>query len=86
MPIVPVGKKTTDKVHTATLNPLPHMDDIFASLTQGAFLSKVDLVQACQMEIEESTRKYMTINTHKDLYQYGKIVFGITSAPVIWVL
>lgn len=49
-------------------------------------MSKVDLVQAYQMEIEESTRKYLTINTHKDLYQYGKIVFGITSAPVIWVL
>lgn len=36
------------------------------------------------MEMEESSRKYLTINTHKGLYQYSRLVFGITSAPAIW--
>lgn len=97
-PIVPVGKKTTDKIRICgdfkvTLNsemhadqyPLPRIDDIFASLSHGERFSKIDLAQAyLQMEMEEPSRKYLTINTHKGLYQYNRLVFGITSAPAIW--
>lgn len=38
------------------------------------------------MEMEESSQKYLTINTHKGLYQYHGLVFGIWyfGIPVPW--
>ena len=34
--------------------------------------------------MEEEEKKYLTINTHMGLFQYNRLVFGITSAPFIW--
>lgn len=65
--------------------PLPRIEDIFSSLAGGETFSKIDLSQAyLQMEVEKSSRKLVTINTHKRLYQYDRLVFGVTSAPAIW--
>ncbi|XP_041963522.1 LOW QUALITY PROTEIN: uncharacterized protein K02A2.6-like [Alosa sapidissima] len=78
-------KVTINPVLKAEQYPLPHIDDIFAALGQGKRFSKIDLVQAyLQMEMDESSKKYLTINTTKGLYQYNRMVFGIASAPAIW--
>lgn len=98
-PVVPVMKKgKAEKVricgdfkvsinpvlHTVQY-PLPRIEDIFASLSGGERFTKIDLAQAyLQMEVEDSSKKYLTINTHKGLYQYNRLVFGIASAPAIW--
>ncbi|XP_053728751.1 uncharacterized protein K02A2.6-like [Synchiropus splendidus] len=51
----------------------------------GEKFSKIDLAQAyLQMEVEESSREFLTINTHKGLFQYNRLVFGVASAPAIW--
>ena len=34
--------------------------------------------------MEGDSRKYLSINTHIGLFQYNRLVFGITSAPAIW--
>ena len=48
--------------------PLPRIEDIFVSLSGGQHFSKIDLAQTyLQMEQEESSKKYLTINTHKGL-------------------
>lgn len=65
--------------------PLPRIEDIFANLAGGQKFSKIDLRQAYhQIEVEEDSKKYLTINTHMGLFQYNRLVFGITSAPAIW--
>ena len=65
--------------------PLPHVEDIFAKLSGGQKFSKIDLRQAYhQLEMEGDSKKYLTINTHMGLFQYNRLVFGITSAPTIW--
>ena len=65
--------------------PLPRIEDIFAKLAGGQKFSKIDIHQAYhQLEMEEDSRKYLTINTHMGLFQYNRLVFGITSAPAIW--
>ena len=36
------------------------------------------------MEVTEESKKYLTINTHKGLFQYNRLVLGVTSCPAIW--
>lgn len=65
--------------------PLPRIDDIFASLRGGRHFSVLDLRQAyLQMELDEQSKPYMTVNTQKGLYQYQRLPYGVASAPAIW--
>jgi len=33
------------------------------------------------MEIDEDSKKYLTINTHRGLFVYNRLPFGVTVAP-----
>ena len=61
--------------------PLPKPDDIFATLSGGQHFTTLDLSHAYnQLLLDEESRKFVTINTHKGLYQYTRLPFGIASA------
>ncbi|XP_031571846.1 uncharacterized protein K02A2.6-like [Actinia tenebrosa] len=78
-------KVTVNPQIQAEQYPLPRIEDLFANLAGGQKFSKIDLKQAYhQMELEEESKKFLTINTHMGLFQYNRLVFGITSAPAIW--
>lgn len=96
-PVVPVVKQNgTIRVcgdYKLTINqashtesyPLPRVEDIFSALGGGESFSKLDLSQAyLQLELEESSKKYLTINTHKGLFEYNRLPFGVSSAPAIF--
>ena len=36
------------------------------------------------MILEPESRKYVTINTHKGLYQFNRLPFGVASAPAVF--
>lgn len=36
------------------------------------------------MKMEEISKVYLTKNTHKGLYCYNRLVYGVESAPSIW--
>ena len=65
--------------------PLPKSSDLFATLAGGKIFSKLDLTQAYhQMEVEEESQELLTITTHKGLYRYCRLPFGVASAPAIF--
>ena len=65
--------------------PLPTVEDIFLNFNGGTIFSKMDLSEAyLQVEVEENSQKLLTIHTHKGLYQYTRLPFGIKSAPSIF--
>ena len=96
-PIVPVVKRngsvrvcgdfkvSVNPVLLTEQYPLPRIEDIFANLAGGKHFSKLDLRQAYhQMEVTEASKKLLAINTHKGLFRYNRLVFGISSCPAIW--
>ena len=63
--------------------PFPRIDDIYASLGGGTLFSVIDLRHAyLQMEVEEQSRPFITINTTHGLYQ--RLRYGVASAPAMW--
>ena len=47
------------------------------------FFTTLDLLYAYNQLLLEDSRKYVTINTHKGLYQYTHLPFSIASAPAV---
>ncbi|EYC08316.1 hypothetical protein Y032_0066g3694 [Ancylostoma ceylanicum] len=65
--------------------PLPVPDDIFATLNGGAVFSQIDLSDAyLQIELSDESKKVVVINTHRGLFQYNRLPFGIKTAPGIF--
>lgn len=78
-------KVTVNPVLTAEQYPLPLIDDLFAGLAGGQKFSKIDLCQAyLQMHVDEESQELLTIVTHKGLFRYRRLPFGITSAPALF--
>ena len=65
--------------------PLPRVEELLASLSGGNLYSKLDMSQAyLQLPLDEESKEYVTVNTHKGLYRYNRLPFGISSAPSIF--
>ena len=78
-------KITVNRVAKVDNYPLPRIEDLFASLTGGKHFSKLDLAHAYQqIPLHEDSKQYVVINTHKGLYQYNRLPFGVASAPAIF--
>ena len=37
-----------------------------------------------QLELSEESKEYLTVNTHKGLFQYQRLAYGISTAPWIF--
>ena len=96
-PIVPVVKQdgkiricgdyklTANPVSELNAYPLPKIEELFTALAGGKMFSKLDLSHAyLQLPLEEASKPLTTINTHKGLFQYNRMPFGISSAPAVF--
>ena len=96
-PIVPVLKRdgsirvcgdyktTINQAMIIDSYPLPRIEDIFASLSEGKTFSKLDLAHAYQqLPLDDTSKSYVVINTHKGLFQFNRLPFGVSSAPAIF--
>ena len=65
--------------------PIPKVEDLFATLANGKSFTTIDLSHAYQqLPLDNASKKYTVINTHKGLFQYSRLPFGISSAPCIF--
>ncbi|XP_031339574.1 uncharacterized protein K02A2.6-like [Photinus pyralis] len=93
-PVVPILKKDGSirlcGDYKVTLNPslqeepypIPRVEELFAKLCNGKQFSKIDLSQAySQIELDSESQMLTTISTHKGLFKYTRLPFGVSSAP-----
>ena len=53
--------------------------------TRGRKFTKLDLSSAYQqMALTDESKKFLTINTHRGLYQYTRLPFGVASSPAFF--
>ena len=51
----------------------------------GKVFTKLDMSQAyLQLPLDEKSKELVTINTHKGLFQYNRLPFGVSSAPAVF--
>ncbi|XP_063959313.1 uncharacterized protein K02A2.6-like [Lytechinus pictus] len=78
-------KLTANKVLKVEQYPLPTLEDLLQELEGGKKFTKLYLSHAYhQIEIDLEARKYTTINTHRGLFEYTRLPFGIASAPAMF--
>lgn len=96
-PIVPVLKRNGEVRicgdYKVTLNPnlcidkypIPKIEDLLVNLRNCKYFSKIDLSQAySQIELDDDSKELVVINTHKGLFRYNRLPFGVASSPGIF--
>lgn len=96
-PIVAVLKKNNDVRicgdYSGTINkvlkvdsyPLPKLNELCTSLHDCRYFSKLDLSSSYnQFLLDEASQEYTCINTHKGLFVYTRLVFGLANAPALF--
>lgn len=95
-PIVVIFKPTGDiricvdmrRANEAILRenyPLPTFDSFMTKLRNAKYFSRLDLMNAYhQLELEKDSRPITTFITHKGMFRYKRLMFGVNSAPEIF--
>uniref|UniRef100_A0A914VZT6 RNA-directed DNA polymerase n=1 Tax=Plectus sambesii TaxID=2011161 RepID=A0A914VZT6_9BILA len=66
-------------------HPLPRTQDLLASLGKNKYYTKIDFSDAyLQIELDDKAKKLVVVSTHKGLYRYNRLPFGVSSAPSIF--
>ena len=78
-------KNTLNKVAHLDNHPIPLIEDMANQLATGEKFTKLDFSHAyTQLKLSEEAKQYTTINTHKGLFRYNRLCYGIASAPAIF--
>ena len=82
-------KATVNRALKSEVYPLPRIEELFAAMAGWKQFSKMDLSHAYQqlrsyIVLEEESQKLVTITTHKGLFKYNRLPFGISTAPAVF--
>ncbi|XP_028164488.1 uncharacterized protein K02A2.6-like isoform X2 [Ostrinia furnacalis] len=82
-------KTTLNRVLLVDKYPVPKIEDLFTLLNGSQYFTKIDLSQAYnQVLLDDSKENDCTgltvINTHKGLFKYKRLVYGLASSPGIF--
>ena len=65
-------------------HPLPKLEELFATLAGGTNFT-LDLSQAyTQIMLDDTTSQHVSINTHKGVYKYTPLPYGVASSPAFF--
>ena len=74
-----------NKVTPLEKYPLPKVEEMFSKLQGATVYSQLDLRNAYNhLPLEENSRKYLALNTHKGLLVPTRLGYGYASAPAIF--
>ena len=63
-------------------HPIPTVEEVLNELNGSTVFNKLDFKWGFhQVELDAESRRIITFVTHRGLYQYKRLMFGITSAP-----
>ena len=66
-------------------HPIPTVDEVLQEMNESKVFSKLDISMAYhQLELSEDSRDITTFTTHKGLYRYKKLVFGVSCASEMY--
>lgn len=78
-------KLTINQASPLEQYPIPRVEDLFTTLSGCSSFSKLDMSHAyLQIVMDENSKQYLTINTHKGMFTYNRLPFGVASAPAIF--
>eukprot|EP00057_Strongylocentrotus_purpuratus_P011260 XP_011665734.1 PREDICTED: uncharacterized protein K02A2.6-like [Strongylocentrotus purpuratus] len=78
-------KTTINSAARSDTYPIPRVEELFARLANGKQFSKLDLSHAYQqLVLSEKSRELVTINTHRGLFRYKRLPFGVSTAPSVF--
>lgn len=77
-------KVTLNPVLKIDRYPLPRIDDLLVKLNGAKLFTKIDLSQAYNQVLLDDPENLTVINTHKGLFKYKRLVFGLSSSPGIF--
>ena len=78
-------KLTANRASRMEHYPLPKVEDLFSTLAGGTLFTKLDMSQAyLQLLVDDQAKELLTVNTHKGLFAYNRLPFGVSSAPGIF--
>ena len=66
-------------------HPLPTPESLFATLAGGHIFTKIALRHAYQQVLLDAESQKLVTNTHRGLYQYPRLPFGVASVPSIFL-
>ncbi|XP_055523172.1 uncharacterized protein K02A2.6-like [Wyeomyia smithii] len=66
-------------------HPMPVIEDVLAKIGRGNIWSTLDIKDAFfSLELDEESRSVTTFISHRGLYQFKRLPFGLVSAPEIF--
>ena len=78
-------KLTVNQASKLDQYPIPKIENFLAKLAGGKLFTKLDMSQAYQqLLLDEESKKFVVINTHRGLYRFNRLPFGVASAPGIF--
>ena len=78
-------KQTVNQTAIPDKYPLLKVDDLLASLAGGKSFTKLDLAHAYQqLVLDDESSQLTTVNTHRGLFKYKRLLYGISAALAIF--
>ena len=82
---ITVDMRAPNKAIKRERHIVPTVDDVITSLNGATRFTKLDLNQGYhQVELDESSRKYTVFSTHRGLFRYKRLNFGVNAAAEIF--